>query len=118
MSWILIYMLDVLYSFRQKAKFMKSIAQTLSAPPHNGKVPNSLEELVRSSSCAVFSNPIEFGRGLNPAKMSANTSSDSSVLGCSCLIDDPVNDRQFKLVIWIIAGISFLRKHGVWHREA
>lgn len=33
--------------YRQKAKFMKSIAQTLSAPPHNGKVPNSLEELMK-----------------------------------------------------------------------
>lgn len=33
--------------YRQKAKFMKSIAQTLSAPPHNGAVPNSLEELMK-----------------------------------------------------------------------
>uniref|UniRef100_A0A7I4BEJ6 HhH-GPD domain-containing protein n=1 Tax=Physcomitrium patens TaxID=3218 RepID=A0A7I4BEJ6_PHYPA len=31
--------------YRQKAKFMKSIAQSLAAPPHNGAVPNSLEEL-------------------------------------------------------------------------
>ncbi|KAG0625242.1 hypothetical protein M758_2G039600 [Ceratodon purpureus] len=33
--------------YRQKAKFMKSIAQTLSAPPHNGAVPNSVEELMK-----------------------------------------------------------------------
>lgn len=71
------YMLDVLCLSRQKAKFMKSIAQTLSAHPHNGTVPNSLEELVRSFLFSVFSNPIVFGRGLNPAKMSANTSSHS-----------------------------------------
>ncbi|XP_024400082.1 uncharacterized protein [Physcomitrium patens] len=33
--------------YRQKAKFMKSIAQSLAAPPHNGAVPNSLEELMK-----------------------------------------------------------------------
>jgi len=63
-------MLKVLCSSRQKAKFMKSIAQTLSAPPHNGTVPNSIEELVSSFFYSVFfSNPIVLDFDLNPAKM-------------------------------------------------
>jgi len=50
----LIYMLKLLCSSWKKVKFMKSIAQTLSTPPHNRTVLNSIEELISSFFYSVF----------------------------------------------------------------
>lgn len=101
--------------YRQKAKFMKSIAQTLSAPPHNGAVPNSMEELMKlpgvGPKVALLVLWVAFGMGEEGLIVDTNVRRVCSRLGWVSMNATPELTRR-TLESWLPrslwADVSFL----------